>query len=68
MISICGQRDEGYTYTETDWNDPKEFGYAYSKVYAEKKAWELCKDKDIQLIICNPALVLGPPLSSRIDS
>jgi len=38
MASICGPRDEGYTYTESDWNDPKEFGYVYSKVYAEKKS------------------------------
>jgi len=68
MISVCGPKDEGYTYKETDWNNPKDFGYAYSKVYAEKKAWELVEGKDIELVVCNPAFVLGPPLSSRTDS
>jgi len=68
MISVCGPKEEGYTYTEKDWNNPEAFGYAYSKVYAEKKAWELVEGTDLELLVVNPAFVMGPPLSKRTDS
>jgi len=68
MISICGPKENGYTYTEDDWNDPQQFNYAYSKVHAEKKAWELVKGTELELLVVNPAFVLGPPLTKRTDS
>ncbi|OHW98769.1 cinnamyl-alcohol dehydrogenase [Colletotrichum incanum] len=43
--------------------------YHYSKVLAEKEAWEIAKRQDRwdMVVIC-PGLVLGPPLSKGSDS
>ena len=43
--------------------------YAYSKVEAEKKAWEMAgQQTDWELIVLNPSFVMGPSLTSTSQS
>lgn len=43
--------------------------YSYSKTLAENKAWQLAQTQNQwQLVVLNPAFVMGPPLSSRSNS
>lgn len=42
--------------------------YAYSKVLAEKEAWEIAKRENIDLVTINPSFIIGPPLSLHTDS
>lgn len=43
--------------------------YSYSKVVAEKKAWEIYeKQNNWQLVVINPSFVLGPPLNAITNS
>ncbi len=43
--------------------------YSYSKVEAEKRAWEIAKKQsNWQLVVINPALVMGPALSPHSHS
>eukprot|EP00435_Cladocopium_sp_Y103_P032234 s2244_g8.t1 len=56
---------------DDDWNDdapdtPMK-GYKVSKVLAEKKAWELSKELNIDLAVLCPGFVIGPMMTSRAD-
>jgi nucleoside-diphosphate-sugar epimerase len=64
-----------YTYTEADWNETSKpdgsvnfpepqplHGYRYSKVCAEKAAYEFEKDAGFDICTINPPLVIGPNL------
>ena len=43
--------------------------YSFSKVEAEKKAWEIAKaQSDWKLVVMNPAFVMGPSLSTNSKS
>lgn len=43
--------------------------YSYSKVQAEKKAWELVKQQSSwKLVVLNPSFVMGPSLTSNSQS
>jgi nucleoside-diphosphate-sugar epimerase len=43
--------------------------YSYSKVEAEKKAWEIAKQQSSwELVVLNPVFVMGPSLSSHSQS
>merc|ERR1719204_2557858 len=56
-------------WTEEDWNDEstlEEGAYRMSKSLAEHKAWDY-KEK-IEVAVINPAFIMGPPLSSRVDA
>ena len=59
-------------FTENEWNHTSSLDhqpYAYSKTVAEKEAWEMAREqKQWDLVVINPGLVLGPSLTSRIDS
>ena len=54
--------------SETDWTDPDwekvTWAYAVAKTRAEKAAWELAKERELQdkLVSVNPAMVWGPVL------
>lgn len=54
--------------TEEIWNTTASIDYqpySYSKVLAEKKAWEICKAQDRwNLVTINPSFVLGPALNA----
>ena len=60
------------SYTEEFWNTTSNSNhnpYSYSKTLAEKEAWEIAgKQNRWDLIVINPAFVMGPALSKRIDS
>ncbi|KAB2810144.1 NAD-dependent epimerase/dehydratase family protein [Phaeocystidibacter luteus] len=59
------------TFTAEHWNQTSSLDYQpynYSKMMAEKKAWELCENQDRwKMTVVNPAFVLGPSLSKRSD-
>eukprot|EP00493_Phyllostaurus_siculus_P008194 UN08292 len=60
---------ESKIWTEEDWNDEStltEGPYRMSKSLAEHKAWEY-KEK-LEVAVINPAFILGPPLSNRLDA
>lgn len=62
----------GKAATEADWNTSASVSYEpyyYSKTVAEKKAWEMAKAQNRwDLIVLNPGFILGPSLSTRVDS
>jgi nucleoside-diphosphate-sugar epimerase len=58
-----------YTYTDKDWNKVSSLvnnPYFYSKRLAEEVAWKY-KDK-IEIVVVNPFFVLGPVLSTTINT
>ena len=59
-------------FTEEDWNSTSSADhqpYPYSKTIAEKEAWSIAEEQDQwDLVVVNPAWVLGPSVSSRTDS
>ncbi|PNW75077.1 hypothetical protein CHLRE_12g497652v5 [Chlamydomonas reinhardtii] len=61
-----------HVYTEADWNPTatkQVLPYYYSKKLAEERAWEMAKaQSQWKLVVINPAVILGPPLSKRTDS
>lgn len=55
--------------TEADWSDLAECNaYAKSKLLAEKKAWNLAADHDIELAVVHPGAIIGPPLQVKKES
>lgn len=65
--SIDGQQVPDHTFTEAHWNTTSTVDhqpYPYSKVVAEKEAWEIQKKQSRwDLVTINPGLVLGPSLT-----
>ena len=63
---------EGDAFTEDDWNTTSSLAhqpYSYSKVEAEKTAWEIANAQDRwDLVVINPGFVLGPSLTTGSDS
>eukprot|EP01121_Diplochlamys_sp_Union-15-3_P008653 TRINITY_DN2314_c0_g1_i1.p1 TRINITY_DN2314_c0_g1~~TRINITY_DN2314_c0_g1_i1.p1 ORF type:complete len:324 (-),score=62.26 TRINITY_DN2314_c0_g1_i1:13-984(-) len=60
-----------HVFTEEDWNNgstPTFEPYRYSKVVAERAAWDFSKGKKWDLVTILPSAVLGPPLSKRTDA
>lgn len=56
-------------FNETHWNDEstlEEGAYRMSKSLAEHAAWEFSNQLEVTTI--NPSFILGPPLSTRLDS
>lgn len=60
------------TFNESHFNDTsslKHQPYSYSKVLAEKKAWEMAEQQnDWKLIVVNPSFVIGPALFQHSKS
>jgi len=65
--AIDCQKAPNGTLTEDIWNTTASLDYqpySYSKTLAEKKAWEIEKSQSQwDLVVINPALVMGPPLN-----
>lgn len=61
-----------HLFTENTWNVSSSIDrqpYAYSKTLAEKEAWSIAgRQMRWDLVVMNPAFVLGPSLSRRTDS
>jgi len=73
----------GHVFSEKDWNKDSTVSfepYRYSKTVAERAAWTFVNGDDdpekeesqtkqhFDLVVLNPAFVLGPPLSNRADA
>lgn len=59
------------SFNEDYWNETASITYqpySYSKTRAEKRAWEIAVSQDSwDLVVMNPAFVLGPSLLKRTD-
>lgn len=42
--------------------------YCYAKAVAEQTAWDVAKEKGVDLIVVNPVLVIGPLLQHTINA
>ncbi|HBS04097.1 MAG TPA: diaminohydroxyphosphoribosylaminopyrimidine deaminase [Leptospiraceae bacterium] len=62
---------DNQTMDENDWNRSSSLDhqpYSYSKTVAEEEAWRIAKSQDHwKLVVINPAFVMGPSLSKRMD-
>ena len=77
IVSIVGDNIDvlntsNGTFTEEDWNTTSSAShnpYPYSKVLAEKKAWEMHNAQNRwSLVVLNPGFVMGPSLTQKSDS
>lgn len=66
------ERVSGGVFTEKNWNETSSLShqpYSYSKVMAERKAWEICGAQNSWgLVTVNPGLVMGPSLTTQTQS
>lgn len=57
-------------YTHEDWNTQSEYGknwghsYQWSKTISERKAWEIAKEHDINMVSLCPSFIFGPPANN----
>ncbi|KAF8369665.1 hypothetical protein HHK36_032313 [Tetracentron sinense] len=42
--------------------------YCYAKTVAEKAAWEMARERGVNLVVVNPVLVLGPLLQPTVNA
>lgn len=42
--------------------------YCYAKTLAEKAAWEIAEERNLEMVVINPSLVLGPLLQSTMNA
>lgn len=59
---------EQHPLTEADWNDAATLEtdpYGLAKTQAERLAWSMAAEADWDLVVCNPAMVLGPVFTRR---
>jgi cinnamoyl-CoA reductase len=42
--------------------------YCYGKTLAEQSAWDIAKENQVDLVVVNPVVVLGPLLQSTINA
>jgi nucleoside-diphosphate-sugar epimerase len=64
-LEIDEFNEEHFNYSSS----PKHQPYSYSKVAAEKKAWEIHDAQNSwKMVIINPSFVMGPSLSKTSDS
>jgi dihydroflavonol-4-reductase len=66
------QNTKNGIFTEEDWNTTSSLthqSYSYSKVMAEKAAWEMAKAQNRwDLVVVNPSLVIGPGTNANATS
>lgn len=58
-------------WSEKDWNEKSTLTdgpYRFSKYLAERTAWDFCEKNGITLTTICPNFIVGPPLSTRVDS
>ncbi len=66
LVAMMGEGDDK-PITEEDWNvqaSPTNNPYAYSKVRAERAAWQFVEEEKppFDLVVINPSIVIGPTL------
>lgn len=66
------QKVESGKFSEADWNTTSTVDhnpYQYSKVAAERAAWDICKTQNRwDMVTINPSMVYGPALTSNSQS
>jgi len=72
IVALTDEPGATYNFTEKDWNTSsslKRNPYMYSKVLAEKAAWDFMAEKkpSFSLVTILPGVVLGPSLSSSMS-
>lgn len=72
VAAISDEPTTGKRFSEEDWNNDsslKRNPYYYSKVCAERSAWEFLQESERQfdMVAINPSLVLGPSLTSSLN-
>lgn len=77
VAAIHGDADEirntgSPAFTEENWNTTstvKHNPYQFSKTLAEREAWKIAGEQHRwSLVVINPGFVMGPSLTSRVDS
>ncbi|KAG9448666.1 hypothetical protein H6P81_008631 [Aristolochia fimbriata] len=66
-------RSPDFVLDESCWSDvdyckATKNWYCYAKVMAERAAWELSKERRVDLLVVNPAVVLGPLLLPTVSA
>ncbi|KAG8046901.1 hypothetical protein GUJ93_ZPchr0008g13485 [Zizania palustris] len=72
-VYMDSRRSAGEEVDETCWSDLdhcRDTGnwYCYAKTVAEQAAWELAKERRLDLVVVNPSLVLGPLLQPAVNA
>ncbi|GMH19490.1 hypothetical protein Nepgr_021331 [Nepenthes gracilis] len=75
-VSVNTLTGSGHVMTEDNWTDvdflyaekPPTWGYLVSKTLAEKEAFKVAQDNNIDLITIIPTLIAGPSLTPDIPS
>ncbi|KAK7255136.1 hypothetical protein RIF29_28540 [Crotalaria pallida] len=67
------KRSRDFVVDESCWSDLEyckntKNWYCYGKVVAEQTAWDIAKDKGVDLVVVNPVLVIGPLLQPTINA
>lgn len=73
IAAITDRPRDGYVFTEKDWNTTSSLDdnpYQFSKVRAEREAWSFMDRHrpDWDLIVINPAVVIGPSMTSVLNT
>ncbi|KAM3324018.1 hypothetical protein P3S67_005169 [Capsicum chacoense] len=55
-------------WSDLDFCEKTKNWYCYGKIVAEKTAWNEARKKEVNLIVINPVLVLGPLLQSTVNA
>jgi dihydroflavonol-4-reductase len=65
VVAMTAGKPSG-TYDETAWSetDLPIGAYAKSKTLAERAAWDLVRDGEMELVAINPGFILGPPIGA----
>lgn len=73
MAAITDEPETDHVLTEADWNLKSSLTrnpYYYSKTMAERAAWDFMAEKKpgFDLVVVNPFMVIGPSLSSALNT
>ncbi len=72
LAAVTDEARTGHVFTEGDWNDASSLDrnpYYFSKVSAERAAWDFVRDEQPgwDLVVINPTLVIGPALNPGLN-
>ncbi|CAJ2656496.1 unnamed protein product [Trifolium pratense] len=59
--------DESY-WSDLEYCKNTKNWYCYGKTVAEQSAWDIAKENQVDLVVVNPVLVLGPLLQSTVNA
>jgi dihydroflavonol-4-reductase len=68
IVTLPMTRAGARSSTEADWNEELEVPYFRAKVLAEKRAWDLARERNIDLVTILPGAICGPGFSRSTPS